>query len=67
MGIVLIELATGKYPFGEARSIIDMVQTVAEADPPTLPDDGKEETSVHELMRVYMGSARTRRVFRTVV
>ena len=43
MGIVLIELATGKYPFGEARSIIDMVQTVAEADPPTLPDDGKEE------------------------
>ena len=36
----MIELVTGKHPFGEARSIINMVQTV---DPPTLPDDGKEE------------------------
>ena len=40
LGMVLIECATGKYPFSDATSIIEMVQTVADADPPSLPDDG---------------------------
>ena len=31
-----IECATGKYPFAEANSMIEMAQTVTEADPPGL-------------------------------
>ena len=36
LGIVLMECATGEYPFAECHSYIEMVQTVLEAEAPTL-------------------------------
>ena len=36
LGLMIIECATGKYPFAEANSMIEMAQTVTEADPPGL-------------------------------
>ena len=37
LGIVLIECATGVYPYNDATTYIDMVQTVLESPSPTLP------------------------------
>ncbi len=39
LGLVLMECATGKYPYPICHSYIDMVQTVLENDPPTLSED----------------------------
>ena len=50
LGIVMIECATGQYPFGEARSIINMVEMVAEAEPPSLPDDGRFSDDFREFV-----------------
>ena len=50
LGLMIIECATGKYPFAEANSMIEMAQTVTEADPPGLTP--KEDFSVefHEFV-----------------
>ena len=39
MGLVLIELATSKYPYSGIHSMIEMAQTVTESDPPVLEGD----------------------------
>lgn len=40
LGIVLMECATGEYPYPTSGSHIDMAQTVLEAPEPQLPRDG---------------------------
>lgn len=37
LGIVLVECATGCYPYPRCTSYIDMAQTILEMDPPRLP------------------------------
>jgi serine/threonine protein kinase len=37
LGLVLIECATGKYPFDEKANCIEVAQTILEADIPELP------------------------------
>merc|ERR1711988_983253 len=36
-GLVLIYLATGRYPYPKSESYIEMVQTILESPPPKLP------------------------------
>merc|ERR1712098_432873 len=40
VGLVLMYLATGRYPYPVAQSYIDMVQTILESPPARLPGDG---------------------------
>lgn len=40
LGIVLMELALGKYPYPESSSAIGYVHIVTEGDPPRLPEEG---------------------------
>jgi len=37
LGVLLIECATGKYPYEQGKSYIDMVQTILESPAPSLP------------------------------
>lgn len=37
LGVLLIECATGEFPYDGGRSYIEMVQTILESDAPTLP------------------------------
>lgn len=39
-GLVLLECASGKYPYPEATAQIAMVMTVTEGDPPLPPREG---------------------------
>ena len=36
LGLTLIECATGKYPYPDSRTCIDMIQSITESEPPTL-------------------------------
>ncbi|EQC42038.1 STE/STE7 protein kinase [Saprolegnia diclina VS20] len=40
LGLVLVESATGRYPFENCSSYIDIVQSIIEATTPSLPPDG---------------------------
>lgn len=40
LGLILIECATGKYPFPESSSHIDYVSIIMDSEPTMLPDDG---------------------------
>ena len=51
LGIVLMECATGTYPFAECHSYIEMVQTVLEADCPTL-DSGEFSPEFCEFIKM---------------
>ena len=50
LGLMIIECATGKYPFAEANSMIEMAQTVTEADPPGLTPKGDFTVEFHEFV-----------------
>ena len=51
LGIVLMECATGTYPFAECHSYIEMVQTVLEAECPTL-DSGEFTPEFCEFIKI---------------
>ena len=36
LGLTLIECATGKYPYPDSRTCIDMIQSITESEAPTL-------------------------------
>ena len=50
LGLMIIECATGKYPFAEANSMIEMAQTVTEADPPGLTPKDDFTVEFHEFV-----------------
>ena len=50
LGLVLIECATGQYPYPTRTACIDMVQTILELDPPTLPYNEFSE-EFHDFLR----------------
>ncbi|ETV82090.1 STE/STE7/MEK1 protein kinase [Aphanomyces astaci] len=39
VGLVLLECALAEYPYGDCRSYIDVVQSILESPPPSLPSD----------------------------
>lgn len=49
LGIVLLELGTGVYPYTESTAIIDYVNIVTEGDPPR-PPEGKFSAEFDELV-----------------
>jgi mitogen-activated protein kinase kinase 7 len=40
LGITLVELATGKFPYHECRTDFEVLTKVIQEDPPSLPSDG---------------------------
>lgn len=40
LGLIIIELCTGKYPFGAQRTYIELIQNMIMSPDPTLPDNG---------------------------
>ncbi len=50
LGLVLLECATGKYPYSGINSMIEMAQTVTEAPSPTLPSDSAFSTEFREFV-----------------
>jgi serine/threonine protein kinase len=50
MGLVLIECATNKYPYSGINSMIEMAQTVTEAEPPTLPPQSGFSSEFHNFV-----------------
>ena len=50
LGLMIIECATGKYPFAEANSMIEMAQTVTEAEPPGLTPKDDFSVEFHEFV-----------------
>ena len=50
LGLMLIECATGQYPFAAAGSMIEMAQTVTEAEPPSLLPEEDFSDSFHEFV-----------------
>ena len=51
LGIILIECATGIYPYNDAVTYIDMVQTVLESPSPTLPRTSQFSREFHDFWR----------------
>lgn len=49
-GLVLLECASGKYPYGEASAQIAMVMTVTEGEVPLPPRDGTYTPEFHDLL-----------------
>jgi serine/threonine protein kinase len=39
LGLVLIELATGEYPYKKTKKFIEMLQTITTSPEPNLPDN----------------------------
>lgn len=40
LGVILIELATGIYPYPEVKTYIDLIQNILMMKEPRLPDNG---------------------------
>ncbi len=40
LGLILIELATGEYPYPKTKKFIEMLQSIRNSPEPNLPDDG---------------------------
>jgi len=40
LGIILIELATGSFPYKKTKTFIEMLQNIKNQPEPNLPDDG---------------------------
>lgn len=39
LGLIMIEMATGQYPFKETKGFLEMLEQISEHDSPTLPRD----------------------------
>jgi len=40
LGLLIIELASGEYPYGKRKSFIEMIQNILNSPEPNLPDNG---------------------------
>ena len=40
LGLILLELATGRYPYGDNDSYFKLLGRINDSDPPTVPEDG---------------------------
>ena len=41
LGLVLVEMMTGKFPYPETRGFLEMLEQIKENDSPNVPDNGK--------------------------
>ena len=39
-GLIMLELALGKYPYGQSSSYFKLLGDIQDAPPPTVPEDG---------------------------
>lgn len=46
LGISLVELATGKFPYHECKTDFEVLSKVIQEDPPSLPTDNQHDFSV---------------------
>jgi serine/threonine protein kinase len=49
-GLVLLESASGKYPYPEASAQIVLVMNLTEGDPPLPPRDGRYSAAFHDVL-----------------
>ena len=51
LGLVLIELATGEYPYPKTKTFIEMLQNITTAPEPNLPDNGQYSKEFRDFIR----------------
>ena len=51
LGLVLIELATGEYPYPKTKTFIEMLQNITTAPEPNLPDNGQYSKEFRDFVR----------------
>jgi len=50
---MLIELASGEFPFGKDKGYIQMIQAILEAKEPELPDNGLYSAELRDFIKLW--------------
>ena len=51
VGLLIIELASGEYPYGKRKSFIEMIQNILTSPEPNLPDNGLYSTELRDFLK----------------
>ena len=51
LGIMLVELITGKFPFKETRDFLEMLQQISEWDSPNVPNNGNYSAELSDFIQ----------------
>lgn len=52
LGIVLVELVTGEYPFKEDKNFLVMLEQIKEEDSPNVPDNGEFSPELRDFVDI---------------
>lgn len=53
LGLILYEMATGKYPYPLNLSFIEVIQNIILSDSPKLPEQDSYSPELHDFLRIW--------------
>ena len=52
LGIVIVELITGSYPYVESHNLFDMLEQIKEDESPNVPQNGHFSPELHDFVNI---------------